>query len=200
MRDPEFAGDDVEVCGCPLSLSPAHCPRPVSIVPPVPTKSRPRHQRWTRTRNRLMIGRKAGKTGCPPLQRFWLVAPDHRSIFSCFSQLHVPCSILNGVILTAHTLVYSSNVKGLRTFWTSGSTSSSMKTSVARISRTFVNLAALSRKTGRNTGTMLAVVVQFMVPLSASIHKWLRSVAQRAPVNSLPSRIVRTSLLPTRRP
>ena len=180
-----------------VSLSPpAHRPRSIVLalfIPPNLTRSA---KRWMR--NRVMIGHKTGRTGCPPLQRSWLVAPDLQSIFSCSSQSRI-CFPPTSAVLTEYIPVYSFSVKEPRTFWTSGSTFNSTKTSVAHILRTFANLGAQSRKTGQNTGTSLVVVALFTAPLSALARKWLRSVARRAPANSLPNKTDRTSPLSMKR-
>ena len=83
LQYPEFAGADVEVSF--PSLPTTHRSWSV-LVPPAPAQPRPRRQGWTR--NSLMTGHRAGRTGCPPSQKFWLVAPHLRSIFSCSSQSH----------------------------------------------------------------------------------------------------------------
>ena len=75
-------------CGrCP---SPLQTARSIVVTLSAPLNPTSAAKRWKR--NRVMIGRKAGRTGCPLLQRFSLVAPGLQSIFSCSSQSQHFCS------------------------------------------------------------------------------------------------------------
>ena len=75
----------VEVQSLP-SLPTAHRPRSIVVALSIPQNPTRVVKRWRR--NRMMIGRKVGRTGCHLLRRFWLVVPDPQSIFSCSSESH----------------------------------------------------------------------------------------------------------------